>query len=94
MVRHVCDSEVKGTRVRRKAIVGTVQQYPDLEDAWQASNSFRVSINESRNRQREQDITVADRVDHYSTTELASDLVDGGKSHATKTTYRDFLTSG
>jgi integrase len=37
-------------------------------------------------------ITVADLVDHYSTSELADDLVDGGKSHATKTVYREFLT--
>ena len=86
------DSEVTGVRVRRKAIIGTVQEYPNLENAWQASNGLRVSINENRNRQREQAITVADLVDHYIATELASAQVDGGKSHATKTIYRDFLT--
>src|SRR5258708_32157598 len=86
------DFEANGTRVRRKAIIGTVKQYPNLENAWQASNGLRVSINETRNRQREQAITVADLVDHYSTTELASGQADGGKSHATKTVYRDFLT--
>jgi hypothetical protein len=72
--------------------MGTVKQYPNLENAWQASNGLRVSINETRNRQREQTITVADLVDHYMATELASAQVDGGKSHATKTIYRDFLT--
>jgi integrase len=86
------DSESAGVRVRRKAVIGTVQQYPTLENAWQASNGLRVSINETRNRQREQTITVADLVDHYSRTELAKDQFDGGKSHATKTVYRDFLT--
>jgi integrase len=86
------DFEANGTRVRRKAIIGTVKQYPNLENAWQASNGLRVSINETRNRQREQTITVADLVDHYMATELASAQVDGGKSHATKTIYRDFLT--
>ena len=50
-----------------------------------------MSINEVRNRQCEQAITVADLVDHYSTTELVGDLVDGGKTHATRTVYRDFL---
>src|SRR5271157_203676 len=44
-----------------------------------------------RNRQREQAITVADLIDHYSRTELVDDPIDGGKSHATKTVYRDFL---
>jgi hypothetical protein len=48
------DFEANGTRVRRKAIIGTVKQYPNLENAWQASNGLRVSINETRNRQREQ----------------------------------------
>jgi hypothetical protein len=32
--------------VRRKAVIGTVQQYPNVEDAWQAGNGLRVSINE------------------------------------------------
>jgi integrase len=86
------DSEPTGVRVRRKAIIGTVQQYPNLENAWQASNGLRVSINETRNRQREQTITVADLVDHYIATELASAQIDGGKSHATQTIYTDFLT--
>ena len=86
------DSEANGTRARRKAIIGIVQEYPNLENAWQASNGLRVSIKETRNRQREQAVTVADLVDHYSRIELATDQFDGGKSHATKTIYRDFLT--
>jgi len=86
------DFEANGMHVRRKAIIGTVQQYPNLENAWQASNGLRVSINETRNRQREQPVTVADLVDHYLATELASAQVEGGKSHATKTVYSDFLT--
>jgi len=86
------DSEPSGVRVRRKAVIGTVLQYPNLENAWQASNGLRVSINETRNRQREQTLTVADLVDHYIATELASDQLDGGKSRATKTIYTDFLT--
>jgi len=85
------DTEPTGRRVRRKAVIGTVQQYPNVEDVWQASNGLRVSINEARNRQREQAITVADLVDHYSKTELDGGLEDGGKSHATRIVYKDFL---
>ena len=51
------DSEPSGVRVRRKAVIGTVLQYPNLENAWQASNGLRASINETRNRQREQAVT-------------------------------------
>ena len=85
------DTELAGQRVRRKAVIGTVQQYPNIEEAWQASNGLRVSINEARNRQREQSVTVADLVDHYTRTELSADPADGGKSHATRTLYRNFL---
>jgi len=50
-----------------------------------------VSINEARNRQREQSVTVADLVDHYTRTELSGDPSEGGKSHATRTVYKNFL---
>ncbi len=85
------DTEPTGRRVRRKAVIGSVQQYPNVEAAWQASNGMRVSINEARNRQREQAITVADLVDHYIKTELAGDPGDGAKSHATRIVYKEFL---
>ena len=85
------DIELTGHRVRRKAVIETVQQYPNIEEAWQASNGLRVSINEARNRQQEQLVTVADLVDHYTRTELSADPSDGGKSHATKTVYRNFF---
>jgi hypothetical protein len=45
----------------------------------QASNGLRVSINEARNRQPEQLITVADLIDHYTETELAFNLGNEGK---------------
>lgn len=71
-------SELIGKRVRGRAVIGKLQQqYPNVEDAWQASNGLRVSINETRNRQPEQTITMADLVDHYHATELALDLADG-----------------
>src|SRR5277367_3320094 len=73
------DSEPPGKRVRRKAVIGTIQQYPNVEEAWQASNGLRVSINEARNRQREQLVTVADLIDHYTRTELSDEPADGGK---------------
>jgi hypothetical protein len=41
------DREPTGMRVRRKAVIGTIPQYPNVEDAWQASNGLRVSINET-----------------------------------------------
>ena len=30
------DSELSGRRIRRKAVIATILQYPNVEDAWQA----------------------------------------------------------
>src|SRR5258708_1227394 len=86
------DTEPTGRRVRRKAVIGTVQQYPNLEDAWQASNGLGVSMNEARNHQREQSISVADLIAHYTRTELAGDGADREKSYATRVVYKAFLS--
>jgi hypothetical protein len=34
------DSESPGKRIRRKAVIGTIQQYPNVEDAWQPATAF------------------------------------------------------
>jgi integrase len=77
--------------VRRTAVIGTLQELPNADDAWRASNGLRVSINEARNRQPEQPITVGDLIDHYVKTELDTDLAERAKSHATRVVYREFL---
>jgi len=49
-----------------------------------------MHINDVRNRQREQPILLTDLIDHYMSTELASDT--DWRSHATRMVYREFLT--
>jgi hypothetical protein len=51
-------------------VIGTVEQFPTRDLAEVAVNGLRMSINQNRNRQREQSIPVADLVDHYIETEL------------------------
>ena len=85
------DTKDRGSRVRRTAVIGTIQQFPNVEDAWLASNGLRVSINAARNRQREQVIIVGDLIDHYIKTELGNDLGERTKSHATRIVYKEFL---
>jgi integrase len=85
------DTEPTGRRARRTAVIGTLQELPNADDAWRASNGLRVSINETRNRQPEQPITVGDLIDHYVKTELDTDLAERAKSHATRVVYREFL---
>ncbi len=85
------DVESTGIRVRRTAAIGTILKYPTVADAWLGSNCLRVSINEARNRQREQTLTAGDVIDHYLKAELGTNPGDGGKSHATRIVYNDFL---
>ena len=83
------ENDIAGKRVRRTAVIGTVEQYPTKDLAQAAVNGLRMCINEDRNRQREQRIPVADLVDHYIQTELAEEA--DWRSHATRIVYREFL---
>jgi integrase len=83
------ENDIAGKRVRRTAVIGTVEQYPTKDLAQAAVNGLRMCINEDRNRQREQRIPVADLVDHYIQTELAEEA--DWHSHATRIVYREFL---
>ena len=83
------ENDADGNRTRRTAVIGTVEQFPTMDLAQAAVNGLRMSINQDRNRQREQSIVVADLVDHYIHTEL-SDEADW-HSHATRIVYSEFL---
>jgi len=83
------ENDADGNRTRRTAVIGTVEQFPTRDLAQAAVNGLRMSINQDRNRQREQSIAVADLVDHYIHTEL-SDEADW-HSHATRIVYSQFL---
>lgn len=78
-----------GRRLRRTAVIGTLEQYPTEDLALVAVNGLRVSSNEACNRQCERFILFGDLVDHYKQTELC----DRGEwySEATKVIYADFL---
>ena len=56
---------VGGRRVRRTAVIGSIDEYPTEESVQAALNGFRVRLNENRNRQGQQVILVADLADHY-----------------------------
>jgi hypothetical protein len=82
----ICGSAIGGVDL----IVGS--SFGGTENPPVSASVAKPSFNEARNRQPEQAITIADLIDHYSATELAADAADGGKSHATRTVYRESLT--
>ena len=83
------ENSESGNRVRRTAVIGTVEQFPTRELAQAAVNGLRMHINEDRNRNRKQSICIADLLDHYIQTELSDDA--DWHSHATRIIYRTFL---
>jgi len=83
------ENDKNGNRIRRTAVIGTIDQFSTLDLAQAAVNGLRMCVNEDRNRQPEQRIRVADLVDHYIETELSQDA--DWHSHATRIVYRQFL---
>jgi integrase len=84
------ETDASGKRVRRNAVIGTIEEYPTEALAQAAINGLRTCINENRNRQHQQPIFVGDLIDHYLQTELAEHI--SWHSHATRIVYREFLT--
>ena len=64
------ETDEKGRRVHRRAIVGTVEQYPTEELAWTAASGLRVYLNGSRNHYSAKPIPIRDLIDHYVNTDL------------------------
>jgi hypothetical protein len=83
------ENDTTGKRIRRTAIIGTVEQYPTEELALLAANGLRMQINVDRNRYPVRPISIGDLIDHYVQTELSVEA--GWHSHATRTVYRYFL---
>jgi hypothetical protein len=83
------ETDEKGKRVHRTAIVGTVEQYPTIELAWTAANALRMTVNDHRNRLPGCPIPIRDLIDHYVQTDLSSETT--WHSHATRTVYCYFL---
>ena len=59
------ENDATGKRLRRTAVIGTIEQYPTEDLALIAVNGLRVRINEACNHQRERFILFGDLVDHY-----------------------------
>jgi len=83
------ESDASGKRLRRTAVIGTVEQYPTEDLALAAVNGLRVSINEVCNRQRLRSILFGDLIDHYKQTELCDR--SEWYSEATNVIYAEFL---
>ena len=68
-------------------MIGTILQYPNIEDAWQASNGLRVSITRLETGS-EDSLSWFRSYQSLHDTETCRCPSDGGNSHATKIVYR------
>ena len=86
------DEDASGKRVRRKSMIGSVEQYPTEASAQKAATALRMTINESKPAisGQQQIGTVGSLIEHYIRTELV-DAGDDGKAYATRRVYKDFL---
>jgi hypothetical protein len=59
-----------GQLKRRTTAIGNIEQYPTQQEASEAINGLRVSINEACNRQPHKSVLMGELVDHYIEKEL------------------------
>ena len=78
-----------GEAIRRNAVIGTMDEYPSEELLKQRQWS-ETQYNDIRNRQRQQPIFSAELIDHYLTTELGEQPLNGALMPPVLV-YREFL---
>jgi integrase len=80
-----------GMQVRRKTVVGTVEEYPTESKAQQAASALRITINQEKPREVQNPITVSDLIHHFKETELITSNDWEGKAYSTRVAYAYFL---
>ena len=74
---------LRGTRVKRKHVVGTSKQFPSRASALKAVEGLKLDVNATLGA-RDECLTIADLATHYVATELTE---TGGKTTRTREVY-------
>jgi integrase len=87
------EEDPTGKRVRRKATLGSVKQYPTEASALKAAESLRITINAEQSQSAQQPVSVTALIDHFEEHELGPIEEDDeeGRAYSTRSTYRDIL---
>lgn len=89
------ETDVNGKRIRRKAIIGTVKEYPTEASALKAAESLRITINGEQPQRSQQPVSVAALVEHFKQHELGptegQEDDDEGRAYSTRSNYIDIL---
>jgi len=86
------ETDAGGKRVRRKVVLGTVEQYPTEGTALKAAEALRITINEDQPRFPQQPVSVAALITHFKKHELGPvEEDDEGRAYSTRIVYSDVL---
>jgi integrase len=85
------ETDSDGECIRRKTVVGTVDEYPTESKAQQAASGLRITINQEKPREIQSPITVSDLIHHFKESELKASTDWEGKAYSTRVAYAYFL---
>jgi len=85
------ESNTNGQRINRKAVVGTVEQYPIRSAAQKAADALRIHVNKETPRAAIQPLTSEQLIAHYTERELSQS--NHKKSYSTKAIYKSYLAN-
>ncbi len=80
-----------GTRINRKTVIGTTEQYRTEAAARRAADALRIDINRETPRGALNPLTVGQLVEHFKTKELGED--SKRRSYSTRAAYRCYLAN-
>jgi integrase len=83
------EKDLRGVRVQRKRVIGTVERYPNEAAARTAMAIFLAELNSGKARISSRSITVAQLCDHFEQREQTRD--NTWRSYSTKKTYQAYL---
>jgi len=84
------EKDLRGIRVQRKRVIGTVKRYQDEAAARTATTVLLAELNSEKVRMGVRSITVQQLCDHFEQRDLAKD--NTWRSYSTKKTYQAYLT--
>jgi len=80
------ETKPDGERVRRKKVIGTLDQYKNKAAAQKAATGFRLAINSGKKNELSSSITMSQIITHFRERELA-DLGEDGRAYSTRDRY-------
>jgi hypothetical protein len=88
------EPDASGKRVRRKVVLGTVEQYPTVSSALKAAESLRITINGEQPQSSQQPVSVGALVDHFKQHELSpvagAEDEEEGRAYSTRSPTSTF----